>query len=141
MGATTDQKYKPSKHFLLHSSIHCTCIWSNTQSYGLCTICSPWQQLKLSDGCRSRVLNSDVTKFDIFEEARLEILNVLKVRCPPDRSGLKFLKSLVFEAPIKNRGIRSWYGWVLARKISHQYWNWQDTCSGSRIVYFSSTSM
>lgn len=41
-------------------------------------------QLKLSDGCRSRVLNSDVTKFDIFEEARLEILNVLKEKLRRD---------------------------------------------------------
>lgn len=40
---------------------------------------APCQKVKLTDGCRDRLLTSDVTKFDIFEEARLEVLKIMEV--------------------------------------------------------------
>lgn len=35
--------------------------------------------MNISEECRERVLNSDVIKIDIFEEARLEILKAIQV--------------------------------------------------------------
>lgn len=47
----------------------------------------PREQLGISDECRARVLSTDVTKFDIFEEARLEVLGILKVGIYVRRAG------------------------------------------------------
>lgn len=36
-------------------------------------------QVHISEECRERVLNSDVIKIDIFEEARVEMLKAIQV--------------------------------------------------------------
>lgn len=41
------------------------------------------KQVHVSDECRERVLNSDVIKIDIFEEARVEMLKAIQVGTAP----------------------------------------------------------
>lgn len=52
--------------------------WHDTHDVAFCS-CAESPQVNVSGACREKILETDVTAFDIFEEARAEVLVVMEV--------------------------------------------------------------